>query len=63
MSQHTRPGPDRRADRQDSADERQAAYEALTLQEKLRRAIARGHVGTREALRLAQQEVATLRAS
>jgi hypothetical protein len=51
---HTR--PDRLAQRQEDADTRQAAYDRLSTQEKLQRALTRGHAGTREALRLAKAQ-------
>ena len=45
----------RKQERQRSADERQAAYDALTLEEKVDRAHARGHGQTREYKRLFAQ--------
>jgi hypothetical protein len=43
-----------RQQKRDEAAVRQAAYDALSIEQKFQRAIARGHHGTREARRLAE---------
>jgi hypothetical protein len=53
---HTR--PDRLEARQDEAIERQAAYDALTLAQKLIRAGQRGHSRTNEFKRLTAAKAA-----
>jgi hypothetical protein len=48
----------RKAQRKQSADERQAAYNTLTLEEKIKRARERGHTGSREYQRLTKMQAA-----
>ena len=47
----------RREQRRADAQQRQAAYDSLSIQEKVARSLSRGHDGTAEYRRLHEQEL------